>query len=575
MLRPTGLSYQNNKLYVLGQTYGTFYSIDLKNCHTTYIAGGEKDHFVLPINLIYNPQQDQWITEDAAQGLINIKNNLAQGMLGKHNPNNVTKIDNQSFAINNAAVFKLNTNTGDETVISDAHHGSGPLFLDLTSIAGTEDNLFALDYRQKKIFKINPNNGDRSLFIDLTQFKNKGVKAEQPFALASSHQDLFVTDPQAKQIIAIDLKSRQVSVLNSNDTQKNDPMKAPFEMFYDHNNHQLYVSDYAANTIDVLPIIAGQLHAVRHIIVSMKTDEPYPHMVFPVQLMMSQDGNIIVGDERFPGLFEVNPTTGKTVLLTSPEKGKGPLITESIALNQFDSGDILFSDTFFARYYTIDADGNRHPFTLNNNDKIIPADPFCLVHDTKDDFYLSDGGHSRIFKLHFDRNHGIVSSELISGNHKGVGPHYYNLLGMTWVPPLKRLAVASNQGFSHTAPNDLLLVDPVTGNRTLLSGKGRGAGPQFKYVADAFYVAPDMLYVTDSFRPALYRVDIKTGDRTIVSGKEDNGQWIGQGPAFKVASMVTVASDGENAYVTDARKDAIFSINLKTGDRRIVASGLP
>lgn len=564
LLRPTGLVYKNNKLYVLGQTYGTFYSVDLKNCQSTYISGGQQEGFVEPISVIH-ARKHQWIVEDATQGMINIKYDHAKGMLGKHNPNSIVKINNQAFAINNAAVFKLNTKTGAETVISDANHGSGPMMSYLSSITGVQGNLFSLDYDQKKIYKINPDSGDRSIFIDLTQYKNKDVKAEQPFAITASNQDLFVTDPQAKQIIAINIKSKAVSVFNSNDTQKSDPMIAPFEMFYDHTGHQLFVTDYGANKIDVLSNAAGKFRGMRQVIVSMKADGPYPHMVFPAQLMIARDGNLIVGDERFPGVFRVNPKTGKIILLSSPEKGSGPLMTEAIAINQFPNDKIVFSDTFFTRFYTIDANGDRHVF-----DRSLHGDPFCLVHAGKNDWYFSNGGHSAIFKIHFDLNNYKATSELISGNHKGDGPKYYNLLGMTWLPQEKKLVVASNQGFSKRAQNDLFLVDPVTGNRTVLSGKSRGAGPQFKYVADVFYASPNTLYVTDSFRPALDRVDIKTGDRTIISGKDDNGKWIGKGSDFEIAAMLTADLKQNKAYVTDAHKNAIFSVNLKTGHRQIV-----
>src|SRR3990167_6799340 len=168
MLRPTGLSYRNNTLYVLGQTYGAFYSIDLTNCQTTFIAGGQKNGFVLPINLVDNANQHQWIVFDTATGLINIENGRVKGMLGEHHPNNIVKIDHQVFGINDENVFKLNTTTGAETIISDATHGSGPKLLDLTAITGIQGNLglagnlFVLDYRQKKIFEINPENGDRT-----------------------------------------------------------------------------------------------------------------------------------------------------------------------------------------------------------------------------------------------------------------------------------------------------------------------------------------------------------------------------------------------------------------------------
>ena len=61
-------------------------------------------------------------------------------------------------------------------------------------------------------------------------------------------------------------------------------------------------------------------------------------------------------------------------------------------------------------------------------------------------------------------------------------------------------------------------VDPVTGDRTILSDAGTGTGPDFVSLRGLAVEADGRLVVVDSVLDALIRVDPVTGDRTILSG---------------------------------------------------------
>ncbi|OGT49458.1 MAG: hypothetical protein A3E82_00010 [Gammaproteobacteria bacterium RIFCSPHIGHO2_12_FULL_38_11] len=570
MLRPTALAYQNDRLYLLGRSYETFYSINLKNCHARYIGGGEKNGFVSPLGLVDNSKNGQWIVLDSGTGMINIKNGHIKGMLGSKMPDmlsTVTPLENdpQSFiAIADRGVYKINLDTGKETVISDTSHGVGPLMQNLRSVTVTQNHIYALDYHQKKIYEINFQNGNRKIFIDLTAFKNKGIKALQPFGLTSSDHDLFVSDPEAKQLLAINLKTHKPDILNSNVTQKTNLMVAPIGLFFDRKNHNLYVSDFGRNAIYVLSITGNTTKVIRNTIVEMKKMPSYPNdMVFPVDLALTKEGNILIGDQHFGGVFKLNPKTKKLTLFSASNKGNGPIMLEGNALHTFTNNTFLLSDTSLTRIFEMDAQGNRKVFSPADNN--VPGDPIWITKGDGNAWYVSSGGDSSIYQFHFNQKNHIVRSELISDNKtKGFGPSLHNTLGIVWVSECKQLIVA-NEG-----PNNLLWINPKNGNRTLLSGKNKGQGPEFDYVAGLAFAPSNTIYVADSFRPALVRVDLKTGDRTIVSGLTDKKEAVGTGPMFKGVASIALLSEKNIAYVTDPHGIAVYSINLKTGDRKLI-----
>src|SRR5262249_51885670 len=66
--------------------------------------------------------------------------------------------------------------------------------------------------------------------------------------------------------------------------------------------------------------------------------------------------------------------------------------------------------------------------------------------------------------------------------------------------------------------NAVVRVDPTTGDRSLVSGQGRGGGPSTPNVEGIAVEANGALVVTSSSGGGVVRVDPVNGDRTIVSG---------------------------------------------------------
>jgi hypothetical protein len=126
-------------------------------------------------------------------------------------------------------------------------------------------------------------------------------------------------------------------------------------------------------------------------------------------------------------------------------------------------------------------------------------------------------------------------------------------------------------------------IDPVSGDRTLLSGCPDagcavpvGAGPAFGEPAD-LVVAPDGTLlvpyrIEGSLFGSLRRIDVATGERELVSGCENLACSTirGSGPAFAEPFGVGFDRDGR-LLVTDSRLDALLLVDLATGDRTLLS----
>lgn len=157
----------------------------------------------------------------------------------------------------------------------------------------------------------------------------------------------------------------------------------------------------------------------------------------------------------------------------------------------------------------------------------------------------------------------------------GIGPAFVRALGIV-VEPDGMLLVADTHA--------LLRIHPVSGDREVLSGCANpacttqeGTGPSFgEPVGLALEPGGDIL-VTDAangatFR-ALFRVDPVSGERTLVSGCANAAcnTLIGSGPNFTDQLFGIELTDAGELFVTDTEFRAVFLVDRGTGDRTVVS----
>lgn len=144
------------------------------------------------------------------------------------------------------------------------------------------------------------------------------------------------------------------------------------------------------------------------------------------------------------------------------------------------------------------------------------------------------------------------------------------------------IAVRSPVSAAHLAVGDILVgaisdngytpgvlrVDPVSGDRSFVSGGGVGSGPDFGGVAGLSLEGNSTLYVSDLGLDAILRVDLATGNRTLVAGAG-----VGSGDAFNYPHAIW--RDSENSLLVvdiSGRDGSLYRVDMTTGDRTVVTS---
>lgn len=121
----------------------------------------------------------------------------------------------------------------------------------------------------------------------------------------------------------------------------------------------------------------------------------------------------------------------------------------------------------------------------------------------------------------------------------------------------------SSPSAEHDSAGKVIAVNPVSGDRTVISGPNRGSGQAFTYIYDLKLGSAGTLYAVDGHRDAfsLLSIDIASGNRTLVSDNSTTDGLI-LNNAFEMEADLA----NNRAWVL-SEKGRITSVSLATGEK--------
>ncbi|HEY4311300.1 MAG TPA: dockerin type I domain-containing protein [Pirellulales bacterium] len=131
------------------------------------------------------------------------------------------------------------------------------------------------------------------------------------------------------------------------------------------------------------------------------------------------------------------------------------------------------------------------------------------------------------------------------------------------------LVSAANNNGDLNLAGRLMTVDPATGNRAIFSNFNVGTGPAPEWMG-GMVASGNSLFAPGYFQ-GLFKIDLATGNRILLSGAN-----AGAGPAFTVG--YSAAAYGGQIYVSGAGQSSnaatygVFRIDPVTGNRSVVSS---
>ncbi|MDJ0848630.1 MAG: hypothetical protein QNK04_09655 [Myxococcota bacterium] len=241
--------------------------------------------------------------------------------------------------------------------------------------------------------------------------------------------------------------------------------------------------------------------------------------VRPVMGVSVRPGDILVSDRLLKAILQVDPVTGDRRIVSSGAVGAGAPFFEPQGIAIEPDGSFVVVETLEQQVVRVD------PIT---GDRSVVTDSKSLI-------------------------------------QVGSGPNLGTSFGIT-VDPGGDLLVASNINTGGL----VMRVDPVSGDRTEVTSPTVGGGDILAGIRTLLVEQTgDLAVLQDGSPDAVYRVDVATGNRTLVSA----ANIMGEGSLFTSPGDFFLALD-ESFRVSSRQERSLVAVDPLTGDRATV-SGCP
>lgn len=424
-------------------------------------------------------------------------------------------------------------------------------------------DLIVADFSTGHIFRVDGETGDREILSDNNNPDLGPAFSQAAGAVVLPDGRIFIADLALNAVIEVDPRTGARSLLAGGDGVS---IRQPFGITYGRVNGEntLVVADTGSPEGGgvIGPVLVNpDSGAVTRIPVPEGETVPFndPRSV----AVHAASGNIIVGNFGVGTIVEVDPATGARRLISrgGPDAvGAGPpfVSVTDLALSG-DGESVIVVDLGRESVVEVNlASGDRRVITQSFGRTVGTGFDFRVPHGisvSAGGIMITDFGLPGVVLVSEDGRRTAFSSTPVKG--------FGQIRGIDLLSD-GSIAVADFAG------ERVIGVDATTGERSLISGDGRGAGPPFNGPVSVDQLDDDTLVAADFSYLAIFYIDRRTGDRSFLTGPGTDGR--GTGPAVGSRGIIIDPANPGRILATDFALDAVVEIDIATGNRSIFSS---
>ncbi|SDK64689.1 hypothetical protein [Microbulbifer yueqingensis] len=264
-------------------------------------------------------------------------------------------------------------------------------------------------------------------------------------------------------------------------------------------------------------------------------------------------------------LLEIDPATGDRKVVSDPSTGLGPYLGSPQAFAIDSTATRAFVGNFYDEVIEVD-------LSTGNRAVLSPRLEYLDEHlSFEQNYAMAIDSNSGTIYL------GCATDQLISistesgargrvtVDQRGSGVPLGDPMALAYDSRSDRILVLTH--ITQEYVNELMAVDPITGDRQVLSSELKGGG---EIPAGNVHLAVDSItgrvFATEFPSRSIIEIDPVSGERGFLSGGE-----YGSGPAFDFPAAMSVDGKAGVIYLVDPGLDAVFSVNMENGERFIVS----
>lgn len=402
-----------------------------------------------------------------------------------------------------SVVMAVDPTTGDRTDVFGTMDGRRVYAGDPVDVAAAPDGgLYVIDIDQQAVLHSKDGNvrvvsGERA--------RGQGPALDLPVSLGVLPGGrLLVLDHRSLALFQVDPKSGDRRLLSGDGAGGGPPWLAPGDLAITADGRAFVLDTGPCTLVEVDPRTGARS---RFMDLADLTQEGIWN---PLSLSLGGPGELLVTDLTLSRVVAVDVATRTRKVVADPLVGAGPRLTGALDAVRAPDGALIVSSAN-GSLSRVAPDGTRSVLSGREPGrgpvKLLPTNAAIV----RGRAVVCDPVGNRLLG-------GPAAAPLrlgeMSGERQGTGPR------------LRRphaLEIADGAAIVLDRSGALMRVDVETGDRTLISGEGRGSGPLARNGVDPVVAADGSIYVLDRGTAQLLRVDPKTGDRRAIRLQRKDG----------------------------------------------------
>lgn len=469
--------------------------------------------------------------------------------------------ENRLLIASPGVISAVDLTSGERTLISTAGLGSGPNFRDLKDMdVDIANNIaYITDAILNAVFAVDLITGDRSIISDATI--GTGEDLDKPLAIAfdMSGEQLFITGDNHTVLYKVDIKTGDRSVVSSDTVGTGEVITTPSDIKLDLAKNRVFILDETTDKLFTINLTTGE-----RTLFAQGLNDPtalaidYNSLSTPQLVFFSNASKELVQ-------MEMDGDDKKVIYTSKVSVGDRTKSVTDIHITN-DEKQIVAADSNTKKVYSMSLNtGERH--VLSSIERGAGSTPLILkglnANDSSEFAYIADSGRKALIKINKANGDRTIVSSAISTETESVGSGISLERAEDVVVDL-----TNNRGFiADLDINGVISIDINTGDRTILSSSeaAMGTGIAFTYINELCLLSNNTrLFAADRIGKRVIEVNLNTGDRTLISGKDETGTFVGSGYEPKSSRDLICDTTNNRLLVWDEQNQTIYAVNPET-----------
>lgn len=463
------------------------------------------------------------------------------------------------------AIVAVDVATGARSILSDATHGSGTALGNPQRLVVVEgvDVALVITRDADDLLSVNLANGNRSVVSGASRGTGPAIVNPRTVTFDAIHGQAIVVNSDLS-LLSVDLATGD-RVQFASDTEGTGPTLSGLQDIVVLPTKFIAAAVVGLKTVlEVNPDTSDRrdLETLR-----VGAGDRVSNLAAIAADPAADEYFFVQNDLKARSLYSLDPRTGDRTLISSPTRGTGPAIGFVRFFDVVTRRRRAFLADFLSKaLLAVDLDtGDRTVVSdATTGAGIVLEDPICIaVDDERNVAFVEDFNSLGETLVSVDLATGNRTE--VSGPHRGSGPDPLSVESLALERSGESVLLFVNVIVDVFPEDAVMRIDLATGDRSIVSGGSIGAGPDFFNVFPNLVLTRDARHAFVPDNPGILEVDLATGDRTLIAPSDPS-----LGPGISFISPFSAFGE-ERIFALHRNIGAVVEVDLASGNRVVIS----